>query len=91
MLAEWLRRIFAPSFAWIQIEVTTRCNASCSYCPRTLLKDAWVDCDMPGDFFDTLAPVFPKARLVFLQGWGEPLLHPGFPAMVRRVKDAGHE
>jgi MoaA/NifB/PqqE/SkfB family radical SAM enzyme len=36
-----------------------------------------------------LAPAFRRTRLVYLQGWGEPLLHPGFFDMVDVAKRAG--
>lgn len=39
--------------------------------------------------FDSLTPAFSLTDLVFLQGWGEPLLHPRFWDMVHRVKRAG--
>ena len=39
--------------------------------------------------FERIEPSFPKTGLVFLQGWGEPLLHPGLWEMVSRVKAAG--
>lgn len=39
--------------------------------------------------FAQLEPAFSHVNLVFLQGWGEPLLHPDFWSMVARVKRAG--
>jgi MoaA/NifB/PqqE/SkfB family radical SAM enzyme len=39
--------------------------------------------------FERLRPSFPFADLVFLQGWGEPLLHPKFWEMMRQAKAAG--
>ena len=39
--------------------------------------------------FEALLPFFPSAELVFLQGWGEPLLHPRFWDMARRTVAAG--
>jgi MoaA/NifB/PqqE/SkfB family radical SAM enzyme len=44
---------------------------------------------MEEDIFERLVPEFRRADLVFLQGWGEPLLHPRFWEMARRVKAAG--
>jgi MoaA/NifB/PqqE/SkfB family radical SAM enzyme len=44
---------------------------------------------MDAQTFERLRPSFPSADLVFLQGWGEPLLHPEFWEMVRRAKAAG--
>ena len=44
---------------------------------------------MDWDTFDQLAPVFKNVDLVYLQGWGEPLLHPRFWDMVRRAREYG--
>lgn len=78
-----------PQKDWIQVEVTTHCNASCVYCPRTAYQDRWVSRFMPLTTFHKLLPYFPRTRLVYLQGWGEPLLHPDFFAMVTLAKQAG--
>jgi MoaA/NifB/PqqE/SkfB family radical SAM enzyme len=39
--------------------------------------------------FRRLTPVLRATRLVHLQGWGEPLIHPDFFAFVRLAKDCG--
>lgn len=39
--------------------------------------------------FSRLTPVFRRARLVYLQGWGEPLLNPHFFEMVRLARACG--
>ena len=44
---------------------------------------------MATETFEALLPAFRDADLVFLQGWGEPLLHPDFWTMVRRASEAG--
>ncbi len=78
-----------PRLEWIQIEVTSFCNASCVYCPRTVYKDNWLDRHLPVSTFEKLAPLFPKTGLVFLQGWGEPLMSPHFFEMVKMAKKSG--
>lgn len=78
-----------PVLDWLQIEVTSRCNAACRYCPHTVYRNAWVNADMPMELFTTLAPALEKAKLVHLQGWGEPFLHPCFLDMVRFAKERG--
>jgi MoaA/NifB/PqqE/SkfB family radical SAM enzyme len=44
---------------------------------------------MSMETFRCLEPWFPSADLVFLQGWGEPLLHPKLWEMARRVRATG--
>lgn len=74
---------------WIQVEVSAVCNAACVYCPKHCYRDGWDGGLMPMRTFECLASDFRQADLVFLQGWGEPLLHPQLWEMVRMVKSAG--
>lgn len=76
-------------FDWLQLEVTSYCNASCLYCPRTVYREQWDNRHLPEAVWEKLAPVFPRTDLVYLQGWGEPLLHPEFFNLARRVCEAG--
>lgn len=78
-----------PRTAWIHVEVTTRCNAACVYCPRTAYRDAWQDRFLPLEDFRVLLPALRKTRLLHLQGWGEPFLHPDFFKIIALAKDAG--
>jgi MoaA/NifB/PqqE/SkfB family radical SAM enzyme len=85
----WEHGILFEPKDWIQIEVTSRCNARCIYCPRTVYRRHWQNRDLPLKTFQRIIPALPKAALTYLQGWGEPLLHPDFSEMVRMVKAAG--
>ncbi|MCF7810767.1 radical SAM protein [bacterium] len=78
-------------FDWIQVEVTSFCNAHCTYCPHTICKSKWQNRHMPLETFELLKPVFKHAQLIFLQGWGEPLLNPDFIRMIRLAKSTGCE
>jgi MoaA/NifB/PqqE/SkfB family radical SAM enzyme len=78
-----------PRTAWIQVEVTTRCNAACVYCPRTAYRDTWRDRSLSPATFRRLLPALKKTRLVHLQGWGEPFLHPDFFTLTALAKEAG--
>jgi hypothetical protein len=80
---------FPPRWDWLQLEVTSRCNASCGYCPRTAYRGAWQSRDMDWEIFRRLVPEFRRTGMVHLQGWGEPLLHPRFFDMLAEVKRAG--
>lgn len=84
-----LSNIGHPRFDWVQVEVTTYCNASCIYCPRTVYGRQWQNRHLSLDLFRKAEPAFRKARLVHLQGWGEPFLNPHFFDMVAMVKAAG--
>ena len=93
-MLQWLRKQFirmtGPSLDWVQIEVTSRCNAACTYCPHTLMGDRWPDKHMPLDLFKKLLPHLGNTDLVFLQGWGEPLLNNDLFEMIRLCKDQGN-
>ncbi len=81
--------LFRPRFDWIQVEATTYCNAACVYCPHTVYQDSWANRHLTLETFKKLLPPFAKTRLVYLQGWGEPFLHPDFFTMVALARDAG--
>ncbi len=78
-----------PWLDWIQLELTSRCNAACTYCPRTVYRSNWENRDLSLDIFERLLPVLAKTKMVHLQGWGEPLLHKQFFEIVASVKKAG--
>jgi len=84
-----LDRIGSPPLDWIQIEVTTHCNGSCTYCPHTLMRNRWANKHMPLELFRELVPFLRHTDLVYLQGWGEPLLNEDLFEMVRICKDQG--
>lgn len=88
---EFIKRLFSPYpvLDWIQIGVTSRCNATCVYCPHWTMKKVWKGDDMPLSVFRKLSPAFSRTGLVYLQGWGEPLLHPEFFEMLKLVKKKG--
>jgi MoaA/NifB/PqqE/SkfB family radical SAM enzyme len=83
----WLHR--PPKLDWIQVEITSRCGASCTYCPRSAFADEWLGRDLPLAVVEQLVPAFERTRMVHLQGWGEPLLHPDLLEMIRVAKRAG--
>ena len=78
----------AEPFKALQIEVTSRCNASCQYCPRTVLHDRWLSRDMDMALFSRIMDgIGMGLSLVYLQGWGEPLMSPNMAEMIRLVKE----
>lgn len=88
-LARWWDLQRMPMLDWIQVEITSRCNAHCTYCPRTAYGANWVSRDISFDLFERLLPFFASSKLVHLQGWGEPFLHEHFHSMVARAKKTG--
>jgi len=76
-------------FDWIQVEVTSRCPGSCTYCPHTTMRAEWHSRDMDMETFTLLWPLMRRAGRVHLQGWGEPLLNPAFFAMSALARKAG--
>ncbi len=87
----WLEldSLFMPKLDWVQVEVTSYCNAACIYCPHSVYQGQWVNRHLPLATFRQLLPVFAKTRLVYLQGWGEPFLNPDFFEMIALAKQAG--
>ena len=91
-IPEMISKLFKPRYpylAWIQVEITSQCNSSCLYCPQHAYRDQWQANRLSRKAFESMTPAFKKTRLVYLQGWGEPLLHPGFFDMVNMAKSAG--
>jgi MoaA/NifB/PqqE/SkfB family radical SAM enzyme len=86
---ERILSLFPPKWDWIQVEVTSHCNAACVYCPRTVYKSSWQDLYLPFETFKRLAPILRRTQYLHLQGWGEPFLHPDFFEMVAVAKEAG--
>ncbi len=75
---------------WVQFEVTSRCNASCRYCPRRVYASHWLGGDLDFESFRAILPELRPETLVHLQGWGEPLLHPRLADMVSLARERGH-
>jgi len=72
----------------LQVEPSSRCTRSCVICPRTVLADRWQAGNLDTATWTCLRPDLRMARHVHLQGWGEPLLHPDLPEMVRDARAA---
>lgn len=76
-------------YKWIQIEISSLCQASCTYCPHTAYRKLWKGRLLPKEIFEKIVPLFPRTELVYIQGWGEPFLHPLFFDFVRKIKERG--
>ena len=80
---------FEPDLDWIQVGITTQCNARCVYCPRSIYRDTWHSRHMDLQVFSRFVSRVKNADLIYLQGWGEPFVHPGFWDMLTLVKEKG--
>jgi MoaA/NifB/PqqE/SkfB family radical SAM enzyme len=74
----------------IYVEPTNRCNLSCVTCIRHSWDESFEDLAWPDyqALIDGLAD-FPEAKTIAFAGFGEPLLHPRFPEMVRLAHEKG--
>jgi MoaA/NifB/PqqE/SkfB family radical SAM enzyme len=74
----------------IQIEITSRCQMQCVFCAHRGLPGEWVYGDLPWELYrDAIAPELHHFELVYLQGWGEPTLHPHLWDMLNLAQQAG--
>ncbi len=77
-------------FKVAQIEVTSRCSTGCVFCPHVALSQRWVDGDMKIETYrEHIAPHLDLFDLVYLQGWGEPMLHAGLWDMLSMAQEKG--
>ncbi len=68
------------------VELTTRCNLSCSMCVKQNGEGGITEGSMSPGTFDALAPAFPHLDGLVLNGIGESLLHPRLEEFIRQAK-----
>lgn len=88
----FLRRFFSrslPALDWIQVGVTSHCNAACVYCPCTVYRNRWQGHHLSLQTFKKILPFCSTTTLLHLQGWGEPFLNPDFFEMIYLAKKKG--
>ena len=77
-------------FSVTQIEITSRCQANCVFCPHDSLGSSWEAGDLPFRMYaDNIVPHLEMFELVYLQGWGEPMLHPDLWDMLYLAQQKG--
>ena len=76
-------------FSCFQVEVSSNCFLSCVMCPRTTFIDQWKSMNMSFETFKKMSYYFPYTNLVYLSGWGEPLLNRRIFDMIKLAKDYG--
>jgi MoaA/NifB/PqqE/SkfB family radical SAM enzyme len=74
----------------IYVEPTNRCNLNCVTCIRHSWDESYEDLAWPAykALIDGLAD-FPDAKTIAFAGFGESLLHPRFPEMIRLAHENG--
>ena len=76
-------------YSSLEVELTTRCNLFCPSCPRAVFRDSWLERDMSLERFEKISRYFDQFETIHFCGWGEPVLNPYFPEMVRRAYQSG--
>lgn len=71
----------------VSIELTSRCNSACVFCPKTYFPE--IKGDMETEFAISLINECDFAGTFHLQYFGEPLLHPDFLEIARYAKSKG--
>lgn len=76
-------------YSSLEVELTTRCNLYCPSCPRVIYRHSWIEQDMTLENFHKISPAFDSFESIHFRGWGEPVLNPFFPEMVRLAYQSG--
>jgi putative metalloenzyme radical SAM/SPASM domain maturase len=77
-----------PYPAKLFVETTTRCNLGCFMCVKQTDGCGMSEGDMSPRTFAALEPAFPHLESLVLNGVGEPLIHSGLEAFIRRAREA---
>ena len=74
----------------VMVEVTRRCNLSCLYCFRDMLKPGYL-IDMDKALYERFLEdaVSSGVEKLAFTGWGEPLIHPDILDFIGLAKEAG--
>jgi len=83
-------RKMLPDIKKVYIEITTRCNLSCTFCVRNVWKEPLKDMELK-TFRKIISSLreLPELEMVSLGGYGEPLYHKNFFEMVKKLKRLG--
>jgi len=71
----------------IDLELSSLCNLSCTFCPRSKIKRSKHFIDL--NTIDSLIPIIDEKHIIWFSGMGEPFLHPNLPEIIRRIKKSG--
>ena len=71
-------------FRQVYIEITNKCNLTCSFCPRTRRPPADMDAALFARIADEVKPLTDK---VYFHVMGEPMMHPDFTDFIQICAD----
>jgi len=75
----WRHIVSVHRFKQIHLEITTLCNLSCAFCPKTTRTPPHITADQFRSRVETIAPF---TDLIYLHLMGEPLSHPELPSFL---------
>ena len=73
------------------LDITSRCNAKCPFCPRTMMPKDRKNGIMSKELFEDILSELKKEGIRNIRRYstGEPLLHPDIDYMIRRLHESG--
>jgi len=87
-IKNFVNSAFYP-WKWVQIEPTSFCNCNCTYCPQSSYSNFWKNGLMDFSLYTKLLDEISWIKMVYLQGWGEPFVHPKLIEMIVEAKNKG--
>ncbi len=85
-LTRYPRALEVPLPTHIQVEPTTRCNATCGTCSRGSLAKSDLRNDLQPEALERILEKFPGLKSIRLLGLGEPFLNPRFETILKLLK-----
>ena len=73
-------------FAKLYLEITSRCNLACSFCPGTTRPAKFLTVE---EFTVLARRLRPHGQYLYFHVMGEPLLHPQLPELLQQAGDLG--
>jgi len=66
---KFIEKILMPHLEWVQLEVSSLCNASCFYCPHTTHRKQWTGRNITLNEFLKIMPYLKKLNFyIFRDG-----------------------
>lgn len=88
-ISRYPRALEVPLPSHIQVEPTTRCNATCGTCSRGSLAKSQLRNDLQPEALERILERLPGLKSIRLLGLGEPFLNPKFETILELLKKRG--